>query len=138
MILESNWMHDEIKLYMYRLDEKYIYFIRQEYDNYFYIGISGSPIVEENIHSFMARRIPNAKYIEVTLPMFQNVFDNLEQFMIPVESILQKLIKYLRDTRIKNEYVSDEENKLFSWLGFNEFYPSRHIVIDKNGYLPIY
>lgn len=138
MILDSQSLHDDTYLYAYCIDKNYLGFVLEEYNNYFYIGIPGGPIVDENIHAFMGRFAPNSPYRNIDKSIFTAVFNHLEHFIVDMNSIVSTCIKYLRDTRLKNEYVSDEENSFFQWLGFNEFYPSRHIKITRSGYLPIY
>lgn len=127
----------DFKLYFYRFEYKMLGVIVQEYDNYFHFSGIGFPKVFENIETFMTRINVNS-YHEIPISTYQNIFENLkDSWFYKEDDLIPFLIKYLRDIRIKNEYISDEENNFLNWLGFDKFYPSRHIVIDKIGYIPI-
>lgn len=42
----------------------------------------------------------------------------------------------LRSINVSNQPIQDHENNFLGFLGFNEFYTSRHIVMQTHGHLP--
>lgn len=129
-------VYPSIQLYIYRYGD-YFGFIREEYDHYFHF-YQMCYSVDDNIHAFMARYRSSADYRPISLELFYSIFDDTADFKMHQDEVIPRLMKRLRHIRLNNDYVSDEENDFFHWLGFDKFYPSRHIVISKNGFLPIY
>lgn len=134
------------KLYIFRTPQNGFSFVLEEIIDispYPYSAFSlpvGNPAYHNNVHDFMIHLFSGHKadYQEINVDIFLTIFDNLSELYFTYDQLIPNLISRFRHIRLNNKYVSDQEQSFFTWLGFSEFYPSRHISIDKKGYLPVY
>lgn len=131
--------YPSIKIYAYWNQDKCLRFVRED-NNYYYTITKGFiPVVYDNIQHFASKMNINTKDLhEVSIELFIKLFGENSDSSIVFEEYLPELLIRLRHIWINNQYLSDEDNDFLKWLGFNQFYPSRHIVISRNGFLPIY
>lgn len=111
------------------------YHNRKKYSD-FYMGPARSKKCKSIHHACVEFLGDDYGYIPIDNQTFEEIGPRLGSWIFSFDVILPVLIPHLRAIRIRNDYVDDEAQKFFANLGFSEFFPSRHILMTKEGRLP--